>query len=274
MPITSLVHYETETDGVIQGFKVDAVLVDKTTAFQRARVYQTPAFGKVLVLDDETQSAQSDEAIYHETLVHPVFMIHPAPTNVLIIGGGEGATAREVLRYPSVKNVIMLDIDAELMEICKEHLPEWAGPAVWSDPRLHVHAIDAFTWLETHLEATFDIVIMDLCDPDPATPDNQINRFYTKEFIETLFSKHIRAGGLLVAQIGDYTALPEVSAVFREATGVVHNYVQYIPSFTSQWGFVLAGTPLKSASAAFARLPTGLKFINPGRLAGIFSHSE
>lgn len=168
----------------------------------------------------------------------------------------------------------MLDIDGELMDICKEHIPEWSGPSVWSDPRLHVYAVDAYTWLETHLEATFDIVIMDLCDPDPTSPEDQINRFYTKEFIETMFSKHIRPGGLLVAQVGDYMGLSETSNAFKKATGIVHNYVQYIPSFTSQWGFVMTGAPLKSASASFTRLPTDLKFITPGRLAGIFSHSE
>ena len=92
--------------------------------FQNVAIIDTEKFGKMLVLDGDTQSAQHDEYIYHEALVHPALSLHRNPRHVLVIGGGEGATIREVLRHPTVERVIMIDIDGELVEQCKLLLPE------------------------------------------------------------------------------------------------------------------------------------------------------
>lgn len=267
---SSLVHYETENPHLVQGFTVSSVIVDKQTAYQRVRIYNTPAFGKVLVLDDETQSAARDEKVYHESLVHPVMSTFgggDAPRRILIIGGGEGATAREVLRYSCVEKVIMIDIDAELIDLCRHHLPEWSAGA-FEDPRLQLVTTDAFAWLQENPDEQFDVVIVDLCDPDPTDPDNQINRFYTNEFATYLYNRT----KALVMQCGDYTTMHNVVNPYLNAFGQSgHTYTVFIPSFTSMWGFIMCWK-IEPLAAEIARLPCHLKHMSTTRLGALMTH--
>lgn len=268
---SSLVHYETENPHLVQGFTVSSVIIDKQTAYQRVRIYNTPAFGKVLVLDDETQSAARDEKVYHESLVHPVMSTFgggDAPRRILIIGGGEGATAREVLRYSCVEKVTMIDIDAELIEICKCNLPEWSAGA-FEDPRLQLIATDAFTWLHDNPTEQFDLIIIDLCDPDPTDPDNQINRFYTEEFAREMSNR----SKALVMQCGDYESMNKAVDPYFHAFGreKCHTYTVFIPSFTSMWGFVVCYT-VDLLIPENARLPDGLEHMSAARLKALMTY--
>ena len=118
------------------------------------------------------QSAQSDEKQYHEALVHPALLQHPNPRRVLICGGGEGATAREVLKHPSVTNVVMVDIDARVMELSRQYLPEW-NAGVWDDPRFHCVVADALVFLDNYNvkeHGTFDVILVDIVDPLDGSP--------------------------------------------------------------------------------------------------------
>ncbi len=90
--------------------------------FQRVQIIETDPFGKTLVIDDHTQSAACDEHIYHEALVHPVLLAHGSPKTVFIGGGGEGATAREILRWKSVEKLVMCDIDEVACKMCRQHV--------------------------------------------------------------------------------------------------------------------------------------------------------
>ena len=131
----------------------------------------------MLVLDHHTQSAALDEANYHESLVHPAMMSHPCPRTVFIGGGGEGATAREILKHSSVERVVMVDIDEEVCKICQVQMPEW-GDGAWEDKRFEVFYEDAKAWLENTTEK-FDVIIMDISDPIEAGPGWLL---YTQEF--------------------------------------------------------------------------------------------
>ena len=163
--------------------------------FQKVQIIES-CFGKTLVLDSKTQSAEFDEHIYHESLVHPALLTHPEPKTVFIGGGGEYATAREVLRHPSVERCVMVDIDEKVCKICEEELPEW-GNGCTKDPRLEVvssrhgasffapprdlvltpprlssalqHYDDAYGFLERDTRS-YDVVIMDIADPIEAGP--------------------------------------------------------------------------------------------------------
>ncbi|PLZ82021.1 spermidine synthase, partial [Fischerella thermalis WC213] len=116
---------------------VTAVLAYQKTEYQEMYIVETGTYGKALVLDGKWQSCTGDEFLYHEPLVHPAMIFHGAPRKVLILGGGEGATAREVLRWQTVDKVVMIDIDGEVVEACKQHLSEMHQNA-FDDPRLHV----------------------------------------------------------------------------------------------------------------------------------------
>ena len=137
---------------------------------------------KGLYLDGVRQSSLYGEAAYHEALVHPGMFAHPNPRRVAIIGGGEGATLREILKHKTVKNVTMVEIDGELVKICQEHLPEWSDcsdidgsntDSCFDDYRASVEFIDAFEWFaeifgkdDINKEELFDVIIMDALDPD------------------------------------------------------------------------------------------------------------
>jgi hypothetical protein len=155
------------------------MMFDGRSDFQRVQVVETEQFGKTLVLDGQTQSALADEKQYHETLVHPAMLQHPNPKSVFIGGGGEFATAREVLRHASVQRCVMVDIDELACDMCREHLPEW-GNGAYDDERFVVAYEDARVWLEESDEM-FDVIIMDICDPIEAGPGY---RLYTHEFYE------------------------------------------------------------------------------------------
>src|SRR6202451_3319175 len=129
------------------------------TPFQSVAVLRTATFGKMLVLDGDTQSSQADEKIYHESLVHPALAAGAGRREVLILGGGEGATLREVLRHPGVARCTMVDIDGEVVELSKTYLPEWSDGA-FGDPRANLIIGDALAYIKQR--GTFDAIISDL----------------------------------------------------------------------------------------------------------------
>src|SRR3989304_6201527 len=108
----------------LQLHHIDEVLYTGRTPYQTAQVVRSRNFGICLVLDNKIQSSQKDEFIYHEALVHPAMLAHPHPETVFIAGGGEGATLREVLSHKTGKRAVMIDIDAEVVALCKKYLPE------------------------------------------------------------------------------------------------------------------------------------------------------
>lgn len=145
------------------GLKVRRTLFSDQSAFQRVEIVETELLGKALALDDLWMTAQGDEKSYHEMLVHPAMTTAPRIARVLIIGGGDGGTAREVLRYPEVEHVDLVEIDGMVVDACKEFLPEIGSS--WQDPRLHVFIEDGIKWSRrTDLEA-YDVIIIDGSDP-------------------------------------------------------------------------------------------------------------
>ena len=113
--------YITPWDIYVHG--ITSVIFSKKTKYQEMYIVETGAYGKGLVLDGKWQSCTGDEFLYHEALVHPAMVAHSSPKNILVLGGGEGATIREVLRWQSVEKVMMVDIDGEVVEACRQYLP-------------------------------------------------------------------------------------------------------------------------------------------------------
>jgi spermidine synthase len=216
------------------------VLAAGRTQFQDYFIFQTGAFGKVLVLDKDVQSTEHDEFIYHETLVHPAMLMHPNPKRVFIVGGGEGATLREVLRHPSVETAVMCDIDGELVEMAKTLLPEWHQGA-FDDPRATVVTEDARGWLENHDE-TYDVIIVDL--NDPVGEDNPARMLFTAEFYHLLKTR-LNPGGLMSMQAGmilltHHKMHPVVNHTVAQVFKHTHSYRNYIPGFMLNFGFIVA----------------------------------
>ena len=174
----------------------ESVLADVTTKFQHVQLLRTRAFGTVLVLDGICQSSSVDEFIYHETIVHPAMAAFGNPKQVLVLGGAEGATIREVLRWPSVEQVTMVDIDEELVALCRELLPDWAEGA-FEDSRTRLALGDAVAFLRDGDER-FDVIIADMSDP---VEDGPATFCFTKEFFESV-QRRLTVGGVFVLQAG------------------------------------------------------------------------
>jgi spermidine synthase len=246
-------YYEYITDDLLQAASVKELMYQGETAYQRVHVLDTDTFGRMLVLDGKTQSSEADEFCYHEGLVQPIAIAHANPKRVFIAGGGEGATAREVLRHRSVEQVIMVDLDKEVVDLCKRYLPNHHQGA-FDDPRLTLIHDDALVHLRDATEP-FDLIIIDIPDPLEGGPAYLL---YTEEFY-AMVRDRLAPGGLMVAQSGP-TGPTNVSEVFTaiaktmdRSFPLVNGYSVYMPAFGCQWGFLVGvpeGSPdLRSISA-------------------------
>mmetsp|Transcript_19170 Transcript_19170/g.28280 ORF Transcript_19170/g.28280 Transcript_19170/m.28280 type:complete len:313 (+) Transcript_19170:74-1012(+) len=232
---------EYVTKEVVVKFKLKSILYHAVTPFQTIQVAECMPFGLTLILDGKTQSSEKDEFIYHESLVHPSLLMSENPKNVFIGGGGEGATAREILKHRSIEKCIMVDIDKEVVEVSKKMLPTY-GNGCWSDPRLEIHFEDALAYLKGYNDEPFDVIYMDISDPIEAGPGYKL---YTKEFYEIVKQK-LKPNGIFVTQSGpsslhnhtDYLSV--VNRTLREVFGLVVPYLVEIPSFGSGWSFTMA----------------------------------
>ena len=147
----------------------DSVITHRGTKID---IIERPKWGLACYMDNSIQSALIDERIYHEALVHPVMMSVYKPTRVMIIGGGEGATAREVLKWPGVEHVDMYEWDRDVVQLFKEKYPQWAQGA-WSDSRLQVNTVDIFEAIKTPPSrySAYDVIIIDLFEPTDENKD-------------------------------------------------------------------------------------------------------
>jgi spermidine synthase len=220
-------------------YRLESIRFSGRTAYQSVVIANTYNYGLALFLDGQIQSAEDDEALYHELLVQPAMLRHPAPQDVLILGGGEGATLREVLVHGSVRSVTMVDLDGELVDLCQQHM-EVMHMGAYSDPRGRVIIGDGRGFLERDLNL-YDVIIVDLVD---RIEDTQISRLYTFEFYQ-LVRRRLRPGGIVAVQGLEFSFLDDEAhvALARTLRGVfseVHSYRAHIPSFLAGWGFILA----------------------------------
>ena len=232
-------HYEYITPDLLQAERVDRIIYSGKTAYQSVVIQDTACFGRSLVLDNKTQSTEVDEFVYHEALVQPGMIAHPAPRQVFVAGGGEGATIREALSHRSVERVVMVDIDREVVELCRLHLPSYHQGS-FDDARLELHYHDAREFLESTSDR-FDVAVIDVPDPLEGGPSYLL---FTQEFYQLLRDR-LRPGGVMVVQAG-----PTGPAFYEQCFAAVGNtaaavfprtsfYETFVPSFGSTWGFVL-----------------------------------
>ncbi|MGB9824307.1 MAG: methyltransferase domain-containing protein [Candidatus Hydrothermia bacterium] len=244
--------------GVTVHYNLDNILCEKNSEYQNILVAEIKGLGKALFLNKILQSVKLDERVYHETLVHPPFFFHPNPQKILILGGGEGATLREVLKHP-VTRVVMVDIDKDVVEISKKFLPEWSDGA-YKDPRVEVVIADALQYVSETNEK-FDIIISDLTDPftDPLSLHS-----FTKNFFN-LCKNVLREDGIICVQSGAMdpyfyknfiTVENNLKAVFKH----VVPYARHIYSFFSMWGFHLASDTDYFSKLNFKKPESKLKF--------------
>ena len=225
------------------------------TAFQEVAVIRTAAFGKMLVLDGDTQSSQADEKIYHETLVHPALAGLDDRSEVLILGGGEGATLREVLRRPDVVRCTMVDIDGDVVELSKRYLPEWSAGA-FEDPRARVIVGDALAFLRDD-RGSYGAIISDLTEPLEDSPSNPL-------FCDAVFADikaRLAPGGVYVLQAStagfhNSSLHAKMSRTLRRYYRHVRSFFTHVPAFDNDWAFLACSDTVDVASLVPERVET------------------
>ncbi len=223
------------------------------TAFQDVAVIRTAAFGKMLIIDGDTQSSQADEKIYHETLVHPALAGLARRNEVLILGGGEGATLREVLRRADVGRCTMVDIDGEVVELSKRFLPEWADGA-FEDPRARVIVGDALAFLREDA-GTYDAILSDLTEPLEDSPSNPL-------FCDAVFAdikRRLAPDGVYALQAStagfhNVRLHAKMARTLRRYYKFVRSYYTHVPAFDNDWAFLACSDVVDVAGLDEARI--------------------
>jgi spermidine synthase len=214
-----------------------------------------------LYLDGDLQFSSMDEYRYTEALVHPVLAADPE--RVLILGGGDGLAAREVLRQPSVREVVQVELDPAVLELARSRLAALNGHAL-TDPRVEVITADAFTWLREPAARGFDAVVVDM--PDPDTP--ALGRLFSTEFYG-LVRATLNPGGLVSVQAGSPYSTPTaywrtVSTIASAGLAVTPYHV-HVPSF-GDWGFVLGSAGPAAPQLALSPNAPPLRFLDAATL--------
>jgi spermidine synthase len=235
----------TET-GVLNGdrfavsVKVDKIVHQEKSKYQDIIVFDSPILGRCLILDNAIQCTEKDEFSYQEMMALLPLNSHPSPKKVLIVGGGDGGVAREVLRHPLVERVVLCEIDEAVIRASKEYLPFMSS--AFDDPRLEVQTGDGLEFVKTTKER-FDIVITDSSDPiGPA------ESLFNENYYESLFTV-LESGGVICSQAEDFWFDIEVVARLTETCKKFFKSVSYasvlVPSYpTGQIGFLLGSKDL------------------------------
>jgi spermidine synthase len=243
----------------------DPILYAASTPYQRIVI--TKRSGDLrLYLNGNLQFSSRDEYRYHEALVHPVLSRVANPRDVLVLGGGDGLAVREILKYPAVRSVTLVDLDPAMIGLFRNSAMLVAlNHGSLLSPKVHVISADAFTWLRAN-RRRFDAVLVDF--PDPT--NFAIGKLYTISFYREL-ARALAPGAVVSVQSTSPLVAPRtfwtVAATIDAAGLMTRGYHVYVPSF-GEWGFVMASNrPIGPAGA----LPAGLRFLNPGTDALAFA---
>jgi spermidine synthase len=221
-------------------YPVKRVLHRGKSRFQEIFVFDAPFHGRVLALDNIVQLTTRDECFYHELLVHPILQAHPNPRRVLIVGGGDGGSLREVVKYPSIEQVVECELDERVVEVAREYLPHLASG--YGDPRATVLYGDGREYLRESDEL-FDAIILDLTDPiGPAKP------LFKKPFYK-MCAEHLKEDGFLSAQTESLHFHQNTVQSVRRALGQVFPIVELVTIPLSMypgnwWTFSIAAKAL------------------------------
>ncbi len=218
------------------GFTVKEKLADIESAYQRVEVFDTHQFGRLFRLDGRLMTSEGDEFFYHECMTHPAALAHPNPESILVIGGGDGGSSEELFKHPSVKRIVMAELDPVVIDIARKYLSAIHKGAL-DDPRLEIRIGDGFEYVRTATER-FDMIVLDLTDPD--TPAFHL---YSEEFFR-MCQRCLKPGGMLTLHLG--SPVYQAETVRKNATNLrkVFKHVAplslFIPLYGSQWCLAVA----------------------------------
>lgn len=202
-----------------QKYRIKRILYKGRSPFQEIEVVETYDWGTMLLLDGAVQTTGKDEFVYHEMLVHPPLLLHPAPQRVLIVGGGDGGVLHRCLQHP-LKEAYMVEIDREVLEICKKYMPSVAGNSL-KDERAKVLIEDGFLFLKNS-DIKFDIIIVDSTDPV-----GEAKKLFSKRFYKLAYNA-LSEDGILVTQSGSLFYQPRLIRDVHNKLSTLFPYISLI----------------------------------------------
>lgn len=273
MPL-SFDEYYNERTGLTVG--VEKLLFSEQSEYQLVEVYQSDTWGNMMTIDGMVMLSEKDEFVYHELLSHVGMFAHPNPERVLIIGGGDGGTAREVMRHNSVKEVDMVEIDEAVVRASKEYLPDVGD---WNNPALNVLFEDGIKFIQK-IKEPYDVIIID--GSDPVGPAEGL---FKKDFIQACYDG-LSDDGVLTAQTESpwvqsyYQSMNRVFIALDAIYEVSKMYLGFIPLYPAgMWSFAYASKGvdplskevLERIDQELKQFDTELKYYNKDIHAGCFA---
>lgn len=263
---------EKHTDSVKMSIRVDKQLYSGKSKYQRIDIFQSPEFGRFLTLDGYMMMTEKDEFIYHEMITHVPMSVHPNVTKVLVIGAGDGGVLRELTKYKSIKKIDLVEIDEQVIEVCKEYLPQTA--CGFDDDRVNINIQDGLKFVRME-EDEYDLIIVD--STDPFGPGEGL---FTKEFYGNCY-KALKSDGIMVNQHESPFYKEDAKAMKRAHQRIVKSfeisrvYQAHIPTYPSgHWLFGFASKkyhPVKDLDVKrFNTLGIQTKYYNTNLHKGAF----
>lgn len=250
------------------GIRTTALVHAEKSAYQSIAVYETAGHGRLLTIDDMVMLTELDEFVYHDLLAHVPLCVHEHPREVLVVGGGDGGTVREVLEHESVEHVVLCEIDERVTRVCQAHIPSVAGAL--DDPRVELVFADAAAYV-TSQRGRFDVILVDSTEPvGPATA------LFGEEFFRDL-SAALRPGGVIASQAESPFYAPEVVrelfGTVRRVFAQVHGYFGVIPTYPGGgWVFCLASDTRGPGDVDLERAAAlGCRYYSPKIATGAFA---
>ena len=255
--------YDEVFDGNTRlGLRVVKTLCSRQSPYQKVEVIETCSFGRVLVIDGVFMTSEYDEFLYHEMLVHPTMTTAPRIARVLVIGGGDGGTVREVLRHTEVEACVMIEIDPLVVEVAKAYFAN-IGTA-WDDPRLDLRFLDGIEYVQTSEEPKYDVILID--GTDPVGPGTAL---FDPSFYQGC-KRMLEPGGVMALQSASPLLMMDVfvetQRKLRATFAQVHPYFGPVPLYgTGTWSWTWcsdSGAPSDARAARQNAIVKGSKAYN------------
>jgi spermidine synthase len=264
---------EQHTENVRFSVKVDRQLVSKQSDFQRIDVFQSPEFGKFFSLDGYIMITEKDEFIYHDMIVHVPMAVNPDIKRILVIGAGDGGSIRELCRYKTIEHIDMVEIDEEVVKVCKQYFPSTASS--FDDPRVTLYFEDGLKFVRSKRNE-YDLILVD--STDPVGPGEGL---FTREFYGNCYNALSETGILVNQHESPYytfnaVAMQRAHRRIREKFPIARVYQAHIPTYPSgYWLFGFASKkfdPIKDLDAdKWNALKLKTKYYNTELHVGCFA---
>ena len=265
--------YTEENNGNIRyGYKAKSVLFHEQSEFQSVDVIETEAFGKMMLIDSLVMITDVDEFVYHEMISHIPVCLHGKPKRVVVIGGGDGGTVRELLKYDCIEEIVLCEIDDVVIKAARQHFPEVSSG--FDNPRVKINVGDGVAYMKNHQAGVLDLVIVD--STDPIGPGEGL---FSKDFYRSV-AKSLRPDGLMAAQSEspwyDKGVLQRIKNNVSAGFSEVKNYMGAVPTYPRGfWSWTIAGNrkidPKEYDRKLFDSVKKDLQYLNDDMMTAVFA---